>query len=57
MEITPEERRLLPLLATPLSFAEIAEILEIPRDAVKAQAVGVYAKLDVRPQRRGRRDV
>jgi LuxR family maltose regulon positive regulatory protein len=44
---TPAELRLLPLLASYLSFREIAERLEISRNTVKTQAIAVYRKLDV----------
>jgi len=46
-ELTRSEQRLLPLLATPLSFGEIARLLEVPRDDVLAQAKSIYAKLDL----------
>jgi len=45
--LTPAEARLLPLLASYLSFREIAERLEISRNTVKTQAIAVYRKLDV----------
>jgi len=43
--LTPAELRLLPLLATHLSFAEIGERLYVSRHTVKTQAVSVYRKL------------
>jgi LuxR family transcriptional regulator, maltose regulon positive regulatory protein len=45
--LTPAEARLLPLLASYLSFREIADRLEISRNTVKTQAIAVYRKLDV----------
>ena len=45
--LTPAERRLLPLLATHLSFREIAEQLEVSRNTVKTQAISIYRKLGV----------
>jgi LuxR family maltose regulon positive regulatory protein len=45
--LTPAEARLLPLLASYLSFREIAERLDISRNTVKTQAIAVYRKLDV----------
>jgi LuxR family transcriptional regulator, maltose regulon positive regulatory protein len=44
---TPAELRLLPLLASHLSFREISGRLEISRNTVKTQAIAVYRKLDV----------
>ena len=38
-ELTDSELRLLPLLATPLSFAEIARLLGAPRDEILADAL------------------
>jgi LuxR family maltose regulon positive regulatory protein len=43
--LTPAELRLLPLLATHLSFAEIGERLYVSRHTVKTQAVSIYRKL------------
>ena len=43
--LTPSELRLLPLLATSLSFIEIARLLEVSREDVVAQAKSIYAKL------------
>jgi LuxR family maltose regulon positive regulatory protein len=43
--LTPAELRLLPLLATHLSFREIAEELHLSRNTVKTQAISVYRKL------------
>jgi LuxR family maltose regulon positive regulatory protein len=45
--LTPAELRLLPLLATYLSFREIGEHLFISRNTVKTQAISVYRKLGV----------
>jgi DNA-binding NarL/FixJ family response regulator len=47
--LTDSERRLLPLLATPLSFHEIANLLEIQRDDVRTEAISIYRKLGLRP--------
>jgi ATP/maltotriose-dependent transcriptional regulator MalT len=53
-ELTADELRLLPLLATPLSFLEISQILDVPRAEVQAAAVSIYAKLGIELQRRSR---
>ncbi|MGH3035944.1 MAG: LuxR C-terminal-related transcriptional regulator [Gaiellaceae bacterium] len=45
--LTPAELRLLPLLATHLSFREIGERLYVSRNTVKTQAISVYRKLGV----------
>ena len=45
--LTPAELRLLPLLATHLSFREIGERLFVSRNTVKTQAISVYRKLGV----------
>jgi LuxR family maltose regulon positive regulatory protein len=45
--LTPAELRLLPLLATHLSFREIAEHLDVSRNTVKTQAISIYRKLGV----------
>ena len=45
--LTPAELRLLPLLATHLSFREIAEQLTVSRNTVKTQAISIYRKLGV----------
>jgi LuxR family maltose regulon positive regulatory protein len=45
--LTTAELRLLPLLATHLSFREMGERLFVSRHTVKAQAVSVYRKLGV----------
>ena len=45
--LTPAELRLLPLLATYLSFREIGENLFVSRNTVKTQAISVYRKLGV----------
>jgi len=41
------ELRLLPLLATHLSFREIADQLKVSRNTVKTQAISIYRKLGV----------
>jgi len=46
-ELTSSELRLLPLLTTPLSFAEIGRLIDVPRDAVQAEAIAIYEKLGV----------
>jgi LuxR family maltose regulon positive regulatory protein len=43
--LTKAELRLLPLLATNLSFPEIGEELYISRHTVKTQAMSIYRKL------------
>jgi LuxR family maltose regulon positive regulatory protein len=45
--LTPAELRLLPLLATHLSFREIAERLFVSRNTVKTEAISIYRKLGV----------
>jgi LuxR family maltose regulon positive regulatory protein len=45
--LTGAELRLLPLLATHLSFREIAERLFVSRNTIKTQAISVYRKLGV----------
>jgi LuxR family maltose regulon positive regulatory protein len=45
--LTAAERRLLPLLATHLSFPEIGERLFLSRHTVKTQAISTYRKLGV----------
>jgi LuxR family transcriptional regulator, maltose regulon positive regulatory protein len=45
--LTPAELRLLPLLATHLSFREIGARLYVSRNTVKTQAISVYRKLGV----------
>ena len=45
--LTPAELRLLPLLATHLSFRELAEELGVSRNTVKTQAISIYRKLGV----------
>jgi LuxR family maltose regulon positive regulatory protein len=45
--LTAAELRLLPLLATHLSFREIAERLYVSRNTIKTQAISVYRKLGV----------
>ena len=45
--LTPAELRLLPLLASYLSFREIAERLGVSRNTVKTQAIAIYRKLNV----------
>jgi hypothetical protein len=44
-ELTESELRLLPLLATPLSFAEMGRLLDVPRDEILSEAVVIYSKL------------
>jgi LuxR family maltose regulon positive regulatory protein len=46
-DLTPAERRLLPLLMTHLTFREIGEFLNISRNTVKTQAISTYRKLGV----------
>jgi DNA-binding NarL/FixJ family response regulator len=46
--LTESELRLLPLLATPLSFEEIARLLEVQRDDVQVEAIAIYEKLGLR---------
>jgi LuxR family maltose regulon positive regulatory protein len=45
--LTDAELRLLPLLATHLSFREIGEKLFVSRNTIKTQAISVYRKLGV----------
>lgn len=45
--LTPAELRLVPLLATHLSFREIANELLVSRNTVKTQAISIYRKLGV----------
>jgi LuxR family maltose regulon positive regulatory protein len=45
--LTPAELRLLPLLATHLSFREIADQLQVSHNTVKTQAISIYRKLGV----------
>jgi LuxR family maltose regulon positive regulatory protein len=45
--LTPAELRLVPLLATHLSFREIADDLHVSRNTVKTQAISIYRKLGV----------
>jgi LuxR family maltose regulon positive regulatory protein len=44
-QLTPAERRLLPLLTTHLTFREIAQHLNVSRNTVKTQAICTYRKL------------
>jgi LuxR family maltose regulon positive regulatory protein len=44
-QLTPAERRLLPLLTTHLTFREIADHLHVSRNTVKTQAICTYRKL------------
>jgi LuxR family maltose regulon positive regulatory protein len=44
-QLTPAERRLLPLLTTHLTFREIADHLNVSRNTVKTQAICTYRKL------------
>ncbi len=45
--LSPAEARLLPLLATQLSFQEIGERLHISRNTVKTEVISIYRKLGV----------
>jgi LuxR family maltose regulon positive regulatory protein len=45
--LTTAELRLLPLLATHLTFPELGERLCISRHTVKSQAISIYRKLGV----------
>jgi LuxR family transcriptional regulator, maltose regulon positive regulatory protein len=45
--LTSAEARLLPLLATHLSFREIGDLLFVSRNTVKTQAISVYRKFGV----------
>jgi LuxR family maltose regulon positive regulatory protein len=45
MSLTEAERRLLPYLATHLTFPEIASRLFISRNTVKSEAISLYRKL------------
>jgi LuxR family maltose regulon positive regulatory protein len=45
--LTGAELRLLPMLATHLSFREIGERLYVSRNTIKTQAISVYRKLGV----------
>ena len=45
--LSTAELRLLPLLATHLSFREMGERLHVSRHTVKSQALSVYRKLGV----------
>ena len=45
--LTAAELRLLPLLATHLTFREIGERFFVSRNTVKSQAISVYRKLGV----------
>ena len=45
MSLTRAELRLLPYLATHLSFPEIASRLFLSRNTIKTEAVAVYRKL------------
>ena len=45
--LTAAELRLLPLLATHLSFREIGERLYVSRNTIKTQAISTYRKLGV----------
>jgi len=48
-ELTESELRLLPLLATPLSFAEMGRLLDVARDEILSEAVVIYSKLGLSP--------
>ena len=43
--MTAAELRLLPVLATHLTFPEIAEQMSLPRTTIKSQAMPIYRKL------------
>ena len=45
--LTPAELRLLPMLPTHLSFAEIGAALYVSRSTIKTQAISIYRKLGV----------
>ena len=45
--LTTAELRLLPLLATHLSFPQIGEEVFLSRNTIKSQAVSIYRKLGV----------
>ena len=45
--LTAAELRLLPLLATHLSFRELGERLDLSPHTVKTQAISIYRKLGV----------
>ena len=45
--LTTAELRLLPMLATHLTFPEIGERLYVSRNTVKTQAISIYQKLAV----------
>jgi LuxR family maltose regulon positive regulatory protein len=45
--LTSAESRLLPLLATHLSFREIGDLLFVSRNTVKTQAISIYRKFGV----------
>jgi LuxR family transcriptional regulator, maltose regulon positive regulatory protein len=47
LRLTTAELRLLPLLATHLSFREIGQRLFVSRNTIKTQAISVYRKLGV----------
>jgi LuxR family maltose regulon positive regulatory protein len=47
MSLTGAELRLLPYLATHLTFPGIASRLFLTRNTVKSQAISIYRKLDV----------
>jgi DNA-binding NarL/FixJ family response regulator len=49
-ELTEDESRLLPLLATQLSFGDISRLLELPRDEIAATAQSIFRKLGIESQ-------
>jgi LuxR family maltose regulon positive regulatory protein len=49
--LTTAELRLLPLLSSHLSLAEISERLYVSRNTVKTQAISIYRKLGVSTRR------
>ena len=53
--LTAAELRLLPVLATHLTFREIAEQMSLPRTTIKSQAMSIYGKLGASTPQPGRR--
>ena len=45
--LTPAEARLVPALATHMTFAEIAALFSLSRHTVKTQAISIYRELGV----------
>ena len=48
--LVPAELRLLPLLATHLSYPEIGVALFLSANTIKSQAISIYRKLGVSPR-------